>query len=260
MRFDIRLVHNIEAHNVRECQKHRVGRIVRGADGVDVKLLHEPQVFFDIRRGHHIARHRVAVVVVYALHFDMHAVEFEHVAVDRNGLEARHIAYNGQGLPALFERQEQFVGFRQFGAPFFDRKIFKGKLCVGGCGFFLSCEHGIAVQKRCFERTAVFCAEHLGVYVQRVCPAVFTRCFDFKVVKIRPIQLVKQDVAENTRFAEHILTFEIRARAPAVHHAQQLIFTLLHKGVQVKFSSVVRALGIADRLAVYVYIQARRNA
>ena len=61
---------------------------------------------------------------------------------------------------------------------------------------------------------------------------------------------VEINIAEDTRHAEHVLTFEVAAVAPAEHLNGEAVFALVEILREVEFSYVVGALCIAHILSV----------
>ena len=63
---------------------------------------------------------------------------------------------------------------------------------------------------------------------------------------------IQVDVAENATHAEHVLTFQVRPVAPTEYLHSQSVAAGTQIGGQVKFSHVVRALGVTYVLSVQV--------
>ena len=75
VRLDVRLVDGVQAEPVAELEPVRVVRIVRGAHGVDVELLHQPHIPL-----HQLPRDRAATRVVVVMPVD--AGDQHRLAVD----------------------------------------------------------------------------------------------------------------------------------------------------------------------------------
>ncbi len=60
--------------------------------------------------------------------------------------------------------------------------------------------------------------------------------------------------------AEHVLTLQIRAVAPAVHLHHQLVFSLTNYGGEVELTDVVGSLGVTHELTVQPYLCCRINS
>lgn len=87
--FKIAFKNHVESQPVRQRKELGVRRVMRGPDGIDVVLLHQPQLGL-----HHIPRHRAAkpgmvLVAVYAAKQDPPAVHFELGVLDRDAPEAQ---------------------------------------------------------------------------------------------------------------------------------------------------------------------------
>ena len=98
--FNIRLVNNIKAVFIAEIKEHRVGRIVRRSDGVDVKLLHKRNIPEQLLTRHDIAGLFVGVVMINTLEFYCGTVEKEKLLIDNNSLKADSFM-NDHGLLTL---------------------------------------------------------------------------------------------------------------------------------------------------------------
>ena len=72
--------------------------------------------------------------------------------------------------------------------------------------------------------------------------------------------IIKIHIAEDTAHAKHVLTFQIRAVAPAEHLHRQPVSPFLQIGSQIKFRHIVRTLRIAYVPAVQVYQSCAINA
>ena len=119
--FDVCLVIDIETEAVAELvELPRLG-IVAGADGVDVRPLHEFQVLQDVLLGLVVAG--VGVVLVH-----VHALELDRLPIDEEGLHVAFPVLDGRDLDAAeahmeagvfpVDLQEEGIQFRGFSRPF----------------------------------------------------------------------------------------------------------------------------------------------
>ena len=67
-------------------------------------------------------------------------------------------------------------------------------------------------------------------------------------------------ITENTVFSKHILTFKICAVTPFIVYGKNFIIALVYKFCYIKFSSIMRAFGIANIFAVNIKCQSTCNA
>ncbi|MCY1223536.1 hypothetical protein D9M72_356650 [compost metagenome] len=88
MRLKVAFKDHVEAKLVRQRQEVRVRRIVRGPDGVDVVLLHQPELTLHDIPGHHAAELGMVFVAVDASEQDPLAVHLELGILDTDGAEA----------------------------------------------------------------------------------------------------------------------------------------------------------------------------
>ena len=255
VRLEVGLVDHIDAQLVAELEQVRVGRVVRRADGVDVVLLAEAHVALDLRRPHRVAGPRGRVVVVDAVQLDGAAVHEEAPPVHAGLAEAR--------------AQE-----RALGARLDDEVVEAGRLrgplehveAVEGHGRATAgrARRGGALKPVAAQRDAHLAVRREGdVDLKAVAHA--TRAFfsarpHVNVPDAAGGHLAQQHVAEDAVVAEHVLAFEIGARAPAPHHGDELVYPGALVGREVKLRRVVGALGIAHALAVEVEVQAARDA
>ena len=78
--FHIRFTHHVKAKLVAQFIKPRIVRIMRGADGVDIVLLHHGKLFSHPFDRHRIAGIRKHIVTVDAEKFNRSTVDFENAA------------------------------------------------------------------------------------------------------------------------------------------------------------------------------------
>jgi len=120
VRFDVGLVHDIEAAFVAELVPARIIGIVAGPDGVDVVLFHPRQVFPHRFLGNDVGRERVVLVAVDAFQVDRDAVDEQAAVLDLDLAEADFAAGGLEDLAgAVFKGQNKAVEIGRLGRPFF---------------------------------------------------------------------------------------------------------------------------------------------
>ena len=112
VRFDVRLVAEVDAVHVAEVVPVVVLRVVRVAHGVAVRLLEHPDVLLVARLRHEVAVQRVGLVAVGALELDLLPVEEVAAVADLAHAEAEH---GRHPLGAVV--QDDLVARRRLRAP-----------------------------------------------------------------------------------------------------------------------------------------------
>ena len=120
MRLDVGLVDDQQAVFVAEFVPAVVVRIVAGADGVEVELLHRLDVEAHILLGHGERVLRADVVTVHAAHDEALAVQEDGPVADFDLAESdRHILDFQRLAGIIHEVQEEFVEIRGIRGPLF---------------------------------------------------------------------------------------------------------------------------------------------
>jgi hypothetical protein len=113
VRFDIRLVQHVQAVFVGQVVPARIVRIVRGAHGVDVGLLHQLDVLAHALHRHHAVGDRIVFVAVDALDHHAPAIDAHFAVRDLHRAEADAARGGGDQLAvgvAVFEQQAYRFG------------------------------------------------------------------------------------------------------------------------------------------------------
>ena len=264
MAFEVELVHHVDAVVVEHGVHLGLSRIVAGAHGVDVGLLHEHDVFKHRFYVDTAAAERVGVLRVHALEEDALAVDEYHAVGDADIAEAVagreghflrvalvHLA-NGHG-----------VEHRRLGRP--KAEVAHGNLnrevfFEVGCGVIhggrLGC-HGFALGRN---------QRHFHLLGAGAALAVVERHGhgeraggvggrgkgggDIVVAHGNGRRGIEINIAVETRHVEHVLAFEIGAVAPAEHLHANIILARAEIGCEVELGIVVAALSIAHVLPV----------
>ena len=249
--LQIVLVHDVDAQLVGQLQKERIGRIVGGADGIDIELLAEPHVPFDLFRRHGIAACRRGIMMVHALELDLPSVDQEDVAPDLHGPEADPLLYAGGGGLEIDGVEDRLLC-----VPLGHIQVFKSDL--------RQLSHGGG--SLCQLQVLPFQGEGNGSIGQSLCPqgqAVGLSVFACPGIQIREIRLFgdpQKHIPEDAVVAEHVLVLQVGPVAPAVDHGHQLVGAFLKAACQIELRRVVGSLGIADELSVDVQVQAGSHA
>ena len=86
MALIVRLIDDIKTETVIKLITVRRIRVMAGPDRIDVVLFHYLQIFFDLCKADCKSRHRIAVVAVCSVEFDLHAVHsYNHVTLLDSG-------------------------------------------------------------------------------------------------------------------------------------------------------------------------------
>ena len=251
MGLQIIFIHNIYTHLVSHLQKERVRRIVRCPDRINIEFPAQSHIALDLIRRQGVSVGRTRVMVIYALELDLMTVQIEYILMDLHRLKADSLLNAGCRCLKIY-----IVEDRIFGAPFSHIEVFKcDRSALLICPDSLSSGYPIALEDKCHVRIG----QSLGGELQAVFARIFLR-HRIKIPEIGRLGDSEQNISENTVIAEHILTLQIGACAPAVYHCHELILTLFEIPGQIEFRSVVSALGVADKGSVHIEIQAAGHA
>ena len=126
--FDVRFVNHVNTILVAEIVHHRIVRIVRHTERVDVEALHEDNVFFHTIVSHSTAVIRIKFVTVHTMELHRHAVYVQTrstiVFLDFNLAEANLVTFNLENLAvSILEREHCGIEVRRFSRPALRRRI-----------------------------------------------------------------------------------------------------------------------------------------
>ena len=210
MALIVRLIDDIKTETVIKLITVRRIRVMAGPDRIDVVLFHYLQIFFDLCKSDCKSRHRIAVVAVCSVEFDLHAVQVQHTVLRVDLTDADMISDH------LTRRlQHQRIQIRLLGIP---------QMCI----FYMHLNRIAA--KRCLCHKMIFCIKQLCRSFLRfpVIPgnrnrnfSILVRCVRrclYKVIADAFFWSCKQiDIAENAAHAEFVLILEIASIAPFQH-------------------------------------------
>ena len=246
----------------------RVG-IVAGANSVDVVALHEQHILEHRLGGYGTAVDGVCIVAVdtleeYLLAIDIHerVLDFD-VAESVLGREGHLLIALGILLHHAYGVEVRMLGIPHERIGKFHTRHYTQLLLVGselGCdnflGYLLSCR----VIERHLEQflagesvTVVKGELHVGGSMHGVVTTVIL-AMDVVVAHRYGGYIIKVNITEDTAHAEHILTLEVRAVAPAEHlHGEAVFLTFIYIRSDVKLGHIVGALCVAHVLAIEPY-------
>ena len=254
--LDIHLVHYVDSHLGRKFQKQRIRGIVRCPYGIDIELLAESEVPLDLCGRHAVAVLRVGVVVIDALELDPVAVEGVEIALHFYGLESDSLMYAAVGALDV-----EVVEHGILRAPSLNLKILEGDFGLPFDGFCLQClRQGVAVMVRSLDGEGHF---HIVRDERRdVCreSLALSSGLQVDVPDVIFVGNSEKHVAEDAVVAEHVLTLQVCAVAPAANHADQLVAPFFHEVGYVELGGVVGFLGEACELSVHMNLYAAADA
>ena len=256
MRFNIRLIHHVDPVPVAQLEKERVRRVVGGAHAVDVELFHERDVPQQFLRRHGIAARRGAVMMVDAAELDCLPVQEIDAAPDLHRLKAVPLAYDLAHVAAhILQGQIEIVELRLLRVPLPHVEIFKAELPVSRAAGDRR-DDLVPIQEGGLHRTRR--RIHRQINIQRVPHSVFLGAARV-VPDMGALRLIEQHIAEDPVVAEHVLTLQIGAVGPLVHHGHQLVAAVEDLIRQVELRRIMRALGIPHIASVEIDLDARRR-
>ena len=126
--FDVRFVNHVNTVLVAEIVHHRIVRIVRHTERVDVEALHEDNVFFHTIVSHSTAVIRIKFVTVHTMELHRHTVYIQTrsaiVFLDFNFSKTNLVTFDLKNLAVrILERKHCGIEVRCFGRPAFRRRV-----------------------------------------------------------------------------------------------------------------------------------------
>ena len=118
--FQVIFIYDVDTHFVRQLQEKRIGRIVRGADGINVEVLAELQIPLYFVRRQSVAVYRAGIVMVDAMKLDLLSVDQEKISADLHGFEADTLFDAGRFRFIVNAIKDRFLRI-----PFLYAEIFK---------------------------------------------------------------------------------------------------------------------------------------
>ena len=237
VRFDVRLVHHVDAVDVAEVVEVVVLRVVRVADVVDVRLLHETNVLKLPLARNVVPVHRIGLVPIHAAKLDLLAVEVVASIADLGSAKTDKA---GDVFRSTASRQKNTV-FRIFVIVWIhDQLIAIGGLCAPQLRILhnkLACcpqsnalhFDGLVIHvvqsgkaRGAGRRNGVTRDNHLPVAIQFV--LVNRSCRHRKIPDARRRPCKKPGRAGDARKTEHVLVFEIRCVRIAVDFERDNVF------------------------------------
>ena len=196
VRFHVGLVHDVKAEGVAKQIEFGAVGVVRGADGIDVQLLHQAKIEEHILARDGRARAAVELVAVDALELDGLAVDAKDLAVDRNLAEADLL---GNDLPVRADGEGIERGI--LGRPGTDTRKRKGCALAGGnrCSLLGKADR---------ERNGAFIPK------EQLSPSVRAARFELVVGHVTLGAREQIDAAEDARKAEFVLALQIGGDTP----------------------------------------------
>ena len=272
MVFEVGFAHAVESVMVEHRIHAGVVGIMAGAHGVDVVLLHQQHVAQHCLVGDGAPALGIGVVAVHAFEEHALAVDIDQRILDFNIAEAVFCGeghfllavfvflYHAHGVKIRLLRAPQLHVLQLNGGAVPISLAFLGLVCLAGGIVFIDKLPG-GVVNRNFQRllrkglAAVPNAVEEKACVKRsVFAAVGKSGGEIMVAHAHLRYIIYIYVAVDARHAEHILTFQIRAVAPAEHlHGEAVAGTNFQVRREVELCHIVRALRVAHVLAVEPY-------
>ena len=291
--FDVRLVFQVDAILVAQPIPIRRTRIVRVTNVVDVHPLHQHHFFGHTFTGDVMPLFRIAFVTVHPFHLDRLAIEVivtarqsEFILIGRSILDFDFAeAYSGrEGFYhtslLVFQFAHQRIAIRLFGIP-----RLHGCTGIQGCLYLLNITRQelchryihrhvlyqgvfIAIQSKFIEGEAQRMILHLLLVEVLEGGSNIQLCLCISIIIIRNghdvlhlyLRLGSQRyTTEDTRQAHHILRFEERTVAVAVHLGSHDVLAFHQVRSDVELSQVTTVLRETYVLAVDVKVEERIN-
>ena len=277
--FHIRLVNHVDTVLVAKVVHHRIVRVMRHTERVDVETLHQDDVLFHSLVGHSAAVIRVEFVAVHAVEFYRHAVYKQArspvVLLDFNFSKANFIALDLDYLAAtIFNGKHCGIQVRRFGRPAvrFCNRQFKvdtlfalradagNLLCrrrnnFGSLVVVQGKFHGILSRGRSCR-----VINPRGRFQQTVGIIVGKSRIDLEILYVHFGHGVNVHIAHDTRKADKVLVFEPGTVAPAEYLHRDVVLPAAQVLVDIEFVTSKGIFGVTYIVAVHPNIVSGFNA
>ena len=252
VRLDIRLVNKVEAVFVAELRHARVGRIMTGADHVDVILLADREVAEHCVHRCGIAEDGSAVVAVNAARLHRLAVQQHHAVAHLDAARA-----DGQRDMLFAVLKAEVIQVRRLARPEGGIAEDKGDspAVAARPGAAVRAGGGAEARGRVLLQHAV-----KGHGENRRAEVIRQLTADRDVAHAAAVAEEQVDLAENARRAEHILILEVGAGGVLDHQHAQLVLAALQLVGHAELGDAVRHLAVTDKFAVEPDIEAGGDA
>ena len=275
VRFDVGFVHDVEAVLVAQLVPPGLRRVVRRADGVDVRLLHQPDVgqhrFFVDR----VAVHRVVLVAVHPADEDGDAVDAEKPARDLHPPEAdpRRDDLDRASVLVL-DRQQEAVEARRFRGPALDAR---DHLAMREADVPAAADNERDARGRRHDGSPVRADQvhdervppgrpvvvpaHVGRHLQdAVREAGVEARGRLEIAEVHAGCREQVDAAEDPAQAPEVLALQVAAVAVAVDLHGQLVGPGSKEAGHVELGRRAAVLAVTHRLAVHPEVEGRGHA
>ena len=276
MAFEVSFVHDVEAIVVEHGVHFGLTGVVRGANGVDIGLLHEGNVLQHRGYVDGASEFGVRVLGIHALEEDALAVDEDLSVANLDAAETilrveRHFFC----AACVFLHDDHGVEFGGFGRPkteiieIVEDNVYLLARFAGGEGnglFALRYLLAVGVEKRDFHAlvgSGFVAVVEFELHVERTALVAFCSIEvggDVVVAHKGAGSGHQIHITMQTAHVEDVLSFEIRAVCPANHLHADIVLAGVERRGDVKFGIVVGSLRVADVFAVDPHISTTIDA
>ena len=256
MRLYVCLVHYINAVNIAEIVEVIILRVVGIADMIDVRLLHETNIFKLPFARHPVAIHGIGLVAVNAAKLDLLAIKIVAAITNFRYKEADNGGNVFSDLALGRSSQDELVAVRLLGAPKLGRRDAKG-ICALLCRRHLYAVKVVKLSRNFCSANGVCCnienpiaCEIRPIHRPRRSMEIADACLGTRK---------KPRGARNAGKTEHVLILKIRAVGITVDLKSHEVDALLDELRNVELRRIARVLGEAHIFAVDPKVKERIN-
>ena len=238
----IGLGNQIEAVLAAQLRQPRCVRVMAGADGVDVVLLHNAQVAERLLPGNRIACHRIAVVAVDAAEFDGHPIQQDNAAAHLNLPQADRLAD-----PFVRRLDQQSIQNRAFGVPVNGVLHMERNGTI--CALLLFQQAPVQRGQRKADRNRIAAEIVIHPDLGAVRFQIQIR-MDEEIADVAFRTAEQVHIAENTGHPQLILILQIAAVAPFEHQHNHCILAVVNEAGHIKFAGGMGNLAVSHKFPI----------
>ena len=278
--FHVRLVNHVNAVLVAKIKHHRVVRVMRHAERIDVEALHQDDVFFHAFVSHRTAVIRIEFVAVHAVELHGHAIHEQArrpvVLLDFHLAETDLVAFDLDNLAGLvLDGEHRRIKVRRFCRPTvrLAEREFKMHALFGSVR--ANARHLLRTGGNHLGTGCVVEGKFHGKFVgfgssgivnpcrrlqQTILVVVGERCVNLEILDMHRRHRINVHVAHDARKTNEVLVLEPATIAPAEHLHRNIVLTLTQVLVNIEFVTRKSVFAIAHVVAVHPHIVGRFHA
>ena len=280
MAFNVRFVNHVNTVLVAKIVHHRIVRVVRHTESVNVETLHENHIFFHAVICDCTSVIRVEFVAVNTVELHRHAVHEQTRSaiffLDFNLSKANLVTFNLDNLArAILEHKHSRVEVRGFGRPTLRRRKREIEMHALFATVATNARKILSIRLDNFGTRSIVQGEFYSIFArflacrivnpngrlqETVLVIIRKRCVNLEILNVDFGNRVNIDITHNAGKTDKVLVFEPATVAPAEHLYGNVVFTFAEILVDVKFVARESIFTVTNVIAVHPYIVSGFNA